>query len=1078
MLGSWKLRTLTVCVAVLAVGVWTAGTCVVVAWGASPSGRAFELVSPHDKNGGNIGTHSTRTRAADSGDAVQFESLAAFGGVVGTGVGTEYIARRDGTDGTQGWSSHPITPLQEPLSFAELAIGQLEPRYQGEFSADLSTGVFLAHSPLFAGAPNVEGINTLYLRENLLTPGGATSTLLTDCLSPPDGPCASPLPGTFMDQPGFAGASADFGHVIFESRYNLTNDASGTDPKLYEWDHGSIRLAGVLPLPDGSAAASSAAGRGAGAGNFTKGYSDRTISTDGSRILFTSPVNPDSSGASDADLYLRENHATTTQINAELPDGQATFWAASADLSRILFTQGALYMWSDQALTETQTLTVSADSGTFTLELDGDVTAPLAFDAPAATVQAALNGLSTIGGAGGSVTVTGGPGDATGSSPYAITFSGTLANQNVAFFNSDLTNLGAAVGKTLTCSVGPASAATRNVQWLRDGTPIPGATSATYTTVGADAGSVIQCQGSAINANAGATQVANPGIVVTPLPGTIPPVAPARIDPPVVTGVLDVGSDPGGLVNLTCDPGSWAGAPSFGYQWYRNGVALSGNGASSSEYTVQAADLAAAAIFQCAVTGTNAGGAAIKVSDNLETTPGPNPQAPTATATTSRLASLVETQSGGHLTIISADSEPDDEGATIGGAIGASEDGDYVYFTASGQLVDDNIPNTVAHPCESAEPCIFAWHQGTLRYVARINALGEEQNVIIGNGTWTFENLQKAARITPDGTRLVFVSEGTSSDPYDHGTGCANSAAGPKPGCKEVYLYDATASGGDGQLTCVSCNPGGVHTTATDADFNYRLGGAELTTSHLNRAISDDGRYVFFSTGEPLVLGDTNGSVSDVYQYDTQTGQVELISTGTSESDAYFLDASASGHDVFFTTRETLNGWDTDKQIDLYDARINGGFDDPEPAVAGCKGEACLGPASPGVGLLSPGTASFETDGAGGGKGGRTAVFHAFDLGPKKLARWAKKGAVRLVVSVSDGGRISARVRGRIGERSRIVAKAARTLASGNTVTLRLKLTPAARQQLARTGRLKLTIVARYSRADGVQRAHATLIAP
>lgn len=935
--------------------------------GANPSHRAWELVSPLDKNGGNIASQSTRTRVATDGDAVQLESTSAFADAVGTAVGVEYIARRDATPGTQGWSSHAITPFQEPLSLYELALGALEPRYQGEFSPDLSTGVFLAHTPLASGAPNVEAVNNLYLRQNLLSPGGATSTLLTDCPVA----CASPLPGGApSNQPGFAGASADFGHVIFESTYNLTQDAvaEGLDPnlpKLYEWDHGTVRLAGVLP--DSACgtppcpAPSSAAGRGAGAIHTGKKYTERTISTDGSRILFTSPVSHDSSGASDSDLYLREDHTSTTQINAELPDGQAEFWAASADLSRIFFTQGALYMWSEEAVSETQTLTVAADSGTFTLEFDGDVTAPLAFNAPAATVQAALNGLSTVGGVGGSVTVSGGPGDASGSIPYAITFAGALANQNVPMINPDLTKLGAAVGKTLMCSVGGGNF--NNVQWLRDGTPIPGATATTYTTVGADAGSVIQCQGFAINANAGATQVANPGIVVTPLPGTTAPVAPASIDPPVVTGALDVGSDPGGLVILTCDPGSWAGSPSFGYQWYRNGVALSGNGADSSEYTVQAADLAAAAVFQCAVIGSNAGGAAVKVSANVETEPGPfDPHAPTATATMSRLATSVEILRGGHLTEISVDSEPDDDGATIGGAIGASEDGDYVYFTASGQLVDDNVPNAVAHPCDGSEPCIFAWHQGTLRYVARIGANGEEENAITGQGSWLFEDLRKAARITPDGTRLVFISEGTSDDSYDHGTGCANSAAGPKPGCKEVYLYDATANGGDGQLKCVSCNPGGVHTTPTDADFNFRKGGAELQTSHLNRAISDDGRYVFFSTGEPLVPADTNGAVNDVYQYDSTSGEVSLLSSGKSKYNAYFMDASADGADVFFTTKEQLTGWDVDNLTDLYDARAGGGIADPPPPPPSCEGDGCQ-PAPLGLNDSTPASAGLVGQG-------------------------------------------------------------------------------------------------------------------
>jgi hypothetical protein len=89
-------------------------------------------------------------------------------------------------------------------------------------------------------------------------------------------------------------------------------------------------------------------------------------------------------------------------------------------------TEGAF-----QPADEHQTLTVSATAGTYTLSFGGEATAPLAFDATAAQVESALDGLTSIGGAGGSVTVTGGPGDDSGSSPYSITFGGSLAETDV-----------------------------------------------------------------------------------------------------------------------------------------------------------------------------------------------------------------------------------------------------------------------------------------------------------------------------------------------------------------------------------------------------------------------------------------------------------------------------------------------------------------------------------------------------------------------------------------------------------------------------------------------------------------------
>ncbi len=76
-------------------------------------------------------------------------------------------------------------------------------------------------------------------------------------------------------------------------------------------------------------------------------------------------------------------------------------------------------------------VTVKATGGSFTLTFPNvadvaQTTTNIPYNASAATVQAALNSLSSIGGRGGRVTVTGGPGDAGGSSPYVIAFGGLL----------------------------------------------------------------------------------------------------------------------------------------------------------------------------------------------------------------------------------------------------------------------------------------------------------------------------------------------------------------------------------------------------------------------------------------------------------------------------------------------------------------------------------------------------------------------------------------------------------------------------------------------------------------------------
>ena len=80
-----------------------------------------------------------------------------------------------------------------------------------------------------------------------------------------------------------------------------------------------------------------------------------------------------------------------------------------------------------QARDERQRVVVKATGGTYTLEHNGQITAPIAHNASAATVKAALEALSNV--TPGSVTVTGGPGNLTGSSPYFVTFAGANPNE-------------------------------------------------------------------------------------------------------------------------------------------------------------------------------------------------------------------------------------------------------------------------------------------------------------------------------------------------------------------------------------------------------------------------------------------------------------------------------------------------------------------------------------------------------------------------------------------------------------------------------------------------------------------------
>jgi hypothetical protein len=364
--------------------------------GFLPDNRAWEMVSPPDKAGGEVASTTQRTRAAANGEAINFTSLQNFGDSVGGSVATEYLAERSpGPEpGDNGWSTHAITPPQEPTSFA-MTLGNAEPRYTGEFSSNLDAGIFRAFTPLTA-APDVKNALNLYVRRDLLDPGAGAYRLITAC---PGCAGSGPFPPGSGPQPPFptvpftsfaalnlgpylAGASPDLSHVIFESRWNLTSDAPaqpGCSPsvfggalcvaRLYEWADGTVRLAGILP--NGTSAPVSIAGVGAGAESpSAPSLTPHTISdgSDGhSRVFFTVPTDDSeniSAQSKEGDLYVRTDGTTSDQLNASertdcagdptcggdgIPDPAptpfhpATYLDASADGERVfLMTKRAL----------------------------------------------------------------------------------------------------------------------------------------------------------------------------------------------------------------------------------------------------------------------------------------------------------------------------------------------------------------------------------------------------------------------------------------------------------------------------------------------------------------------------------------------------------------------------------------------------------------------------------------------------------------------------------------------------------------------------------------------------------------
>jgi len=304
-------------------------------------------------------------------------------------------------------------------------------------------------------------------------------------------------------------------------------------------------------------------------------------------------------------------------------------------------------------------------------------------------------------------------------------------------------------------------------------------------------------------------------------------------------------------------------------------------------------------------------------------------------------------------------------------AVGTSEDGSSLYFIARGVL--DPEENEEGEEAEAGAPNLYVWEEGLgVRFIA---VLSEKDAADWGSGppNPVGQAARGAGNSSPDGRYLTFMSQENLA-----GAETADPSTG-KP-VEHAFLYDSEEE----ELICISCNPSGAtdpgHLIAKNTSeggvifpdrqqlWGGRLVGAtlpETTEGEPNigfalywpRGVLDNGRAYFNSTS-PLVNGDSNGTW-DVYQYEpfgvgdcdpaagssmvatTELGCVALMSSGTDSLPSVFLDASASGDDVFLATFARLSALDTDTNVDIYDARVGGVEAVVEPPPAPCAGEAC-----------------------------------------------------------------------------------------------------------------------------------------
>jgi hypothetical protein len=399
-------------------------------------------------------------------------------------------------------------------------------------------------------------------------------------------------------------------------------------------------------------------------------------------------------------------------------------------------------------------------------------------------------------------------------------------------------------------------------------------------------------------------------------------------------------------------------------------------------------------------------------------------------------------RSSGELIDIAPDAK-DENGAQVVGLLGASDSGTAGFFVAKGVLAPGGVAGGENIYRFEEEPT----GRIALRFVAVLNS-----ESVVDQKNWAPRIMSpyagesfysagtyRASRVDRTADTLLFTSVNELTPFHNAGGKCGYSYSRPHNElgellCAELYRYSVS----NPTVTCVSCNPTG-RIVGADAELQPEsVGGGQIpeqgAQSDYPRNLSVDGDRVFFETTEALLPSDVNGGQNcyepelaggavpclDVYEWEASgegscrmgsvsyvpqnAGCLYLISPGQSPAKANqsssFLDASATGDDVFFATNNPLVPTDIDEAFDVYDASVGGGLAAQHPTPNRiCTAEECAGAVTPPPLAVTPSTSL--TVGPGNSrsnrhanrckKAGRGHHCHKGQKAPKKKPRHEKK---------------------------------------------------------------------------------------
>jgi hypothetical protein len=284
-----------------------------------------------------------------------------------------------------------------------------------------------------------------------------------------------------------------------------------------------------------------------------------------------------------------------------------------------------------------------------------------------------------------------------------------------------------------------------------------------------------------------------------------------------------------------------------------------------------------------------------------------------------------------------------------------------------------------------------------------------QRSNISDEGLWN----RGSSQVTDDGRFLVFL---TSAQLVRHGLAADTDER------RDIYRYDMSSASLErvsvGEEGFDANGNGDFETLLTPGGYSASRGTTPLYSERGmdTRAVSNDGSWIVFTSSEPLSPSVSNG-LPNVYAWHetrgrTGEGAVSLISSGSStainEPNPVIAASTApEGRDIFFMTNAGLVREDTESDLDIYDARIGGGFPLAASAPAQCSSDACQGPLTAPAPVLVPASVSERAEGNfSSSKKGKAKPKR------RKKHRPRKKGKTRGRSGVVIGGR-----RGRVATR-------------------------------------------------------------